>query len=111
MQGLGDFPPAPALGAERGDGLEIYIAAGTTHGLAAAGVASGLHPGQVGAPGRGSAPAGTPPSTSSSASRSERPRMSRAKCGVSPFIMYHPEVITVNPGFFNSSWRAFWGIQ
>ncbi len=33
------------------------------------------------------------------------------KYGVSPFSVYHPEVITANPGSFNSNWFAFWGIK
>ncbi|NUQ73297.1 MAG: RHS repeat-associated core domain-containing protein, partial [Polyangiaceae bacterium] len=32
------------------------------------------------------------------------------KYGVSPFSVYHPEVIQMYPGFFNSNWAAFWRI-
>jgi hypothetical protein len=32
------------------------------------------------------------------------------KYGVSPFSVYHPEVIQAHPGFFNSNWAAFWRI-
>ncbi len=31
------------------------------------------------------------------------------KYQVSPFSVYHPEVIQANPGIFNSSWFNFWG--
>ena len=33
------------------------------------------------------------------------------KYGVSPFSLYHPEVIQQFPGQFNSGWRAFWGLK
>lgn len=33
------------------------------------------------------------------------------KYDVSPFSVYHPEVIQSNPGLFNPNWRAFWGIE
>jgi hypothetical protein len=33
------------------------------------------------------------------------------KYGVSPFSLYHPEVIQRFPAEFNNAWRAFWGIQ
>lgn len=33
------------------------------------------------------------------------------KYGVSPFSLYHPEVIQQFPGEFNNAWRAYWGIQ
>ena len=33
-----------------------------------------------------------------------------AKYSVSPFSVYHPEVIAANPGAFNSNWFKFWGI-
>ena len=49
VQGLGDLPPAPAGGAERGHDLEVPIRARAAHGLPAAGAARGLHPGQAGA--------------------------------------------------------------
>src|SRR5262249_37524387 len=32
------------------------------------------------------------------------------KYGVSEFSVYHPEVILSLPQFFNSAWRAFWGL-
>jgi filamentous hemagglutinin len=31
--------------------------------------------------------------------------------GVSPFSLYHPEVIQQFPQYFNNAWRAFWGLQ
>jgi len=31
--------------------------------------------------------------------------------GVSPFSLYHPEVIQQFPAEFNNAWRAFWGLQ
>lgn len=31
--------------------------------------------------------------------------------GVSPFSVYHPDVILANPGVFNSNWFNFWGIR
>jgi hypothetical protein len=31
--------------------------------------------------------------------------------GVSPFSVYHPEVIQQFPSAFNNNWRAFWGIR
>jgi hypothetical protein len=34
-----------------------------------------------------------------------------SKYGVSPFSVYHPEVIEGLPDSFNSAWRAFWGIK
>ncbi|WP_437482746.1 RHS repeat-associated core domain-containing protein [Sorangium sp. So ce1014] len=34
-----------------------------------------------------------------------------AKYGVSPFSVYHPDVILANPGSFNSNWFKFWGLQ
>jgi filamentous hemagglutinin len=33
------------------------------------------------------------------------------KYGVSPFGLYHPEVISKFPEAFNNAWRAFWGIK
>jgi RHS repeat-associated protein len=33
------------------------------------------------------------------------------KYGVSPYSVYHPEVIQSNPGLFNSNWRVFWGLE
>jgi hypothetical protein len=33
------------------------------------------------------------------------------KYGVSPFSVYHPNVIIANPGAFNSNWFNFWGIK
>lgn len=30
--------------------------------------------------------------------------------GVSPFRVYHPEVIQENPSFFNDNWLRFWGL-
>lgn len=33
------------------------------------------------------------------------------KYGVSPFALYHPEVIKNLPGEFNNAWRTFWGIK
>lgn len=30
---------------------------------------------------------------------------------VSPFSVYHPEVIQANPGYFNSNWNTFWEIK
>jgi hypothetical protein len=32
------------------------------------------------------------------------------KYGVSPFSVYHPEVIQAFPGLFNSNWLSFWGL-
>jgi hypothetical protein len=32
------------------------------------------------------------------------------KYGVSPFSLYHPEVIQQFPAEFNNAWRAFWGL-
>jgi hypothetical protein len=34
-----------------------------------------------------------------------------AKYRVSPFSVYHPEVITSMPEYFNSRWYMFWGIK
>ena len=34
-----------------------------------------------------------------------------SKYGVSPFSLYHPDVIRSMPDFFNGAWRAHWGIQ
>jgi len=31
--------------------------------------------------------------------------------GVSPFSLYHPEVIEQCPECFNANWRAYWGID
>lgn len=33
------------------------------------------------------------------------------KYGVSPYSLYNPDVIRFYPEFFNSNWRAFWGIE
>jgi hypothetical protein len=33
------------------------------------------------------------------------------QAGVSPFSLYHPEVIQQFPAYFNDDWRAFWGIR
>ncbi|WP_082435806.1 RHS repeat-associated core domain-containing protein [Desnuesiella massiliensis] len=33
------------------------------------------------------------------------------KYGVSPFSVYHPDVIRLMPEVFNSAWRNFWGIK
>jgi hypothetical protein len=33
------------------------------------------------------------------------------QAGVSPFSLYHPEVIQQFPSYFNNDWRAFWGIR
>lgn len=33
------------------------------------------------------------------------------KYGVSPFSVYHPEVVTLLPGSFNQNWTNFWGIK
>lgn len=33
-----------------------------------------------------------------------------AEAGVSPFSLYHPEVIQMFPEYFNNAWRAFWGL-
>lgn len=33
------------------------------------------------------------------------------KYGVSPYSVYHPDVIVANPGWFNSNWFDFWGIK
>lgn len=30
---------------------------------------------------------------------------------VSPFSVYHPEVIVANPAVFNANWLGFWGIR
>lgn len=35
---------------------------------------------------------------------------SLAKYGVSPFRVYHPDVIASNPSYFSSTWRSFWGL-
>lgn len=32
------------------------------------------------------------------------------KYGVSPFSVYHPEVIQSLPGLFNANWSSFWGL-
>jgi RHS repeat-associated protein len=32
------------------------------------------------------------------------------QAGVSPFSLYHPEVIEQLPDYFNNNWRAFWGL-
>ena len=34
-----------------------------------------------------------------------------AKYGVSPFSVYHPNVILAPPGSFNANWFRFWGIE
>jgi hypothetical protein len=34
-----------------------------------------------------------------------------AKYDVSPFSLYHPEVIQQFPEMFNNAWRAFWGLE
>jgi hypothetical protein len=31
--------------------------------------------------------------------------------GMSPFSVYHPDVIQQFPEFFNQSWRDFWGLK
>ena len=31
--------------------------------------------------------------------------------GVSPFSVYHPDVIQQFPEYFNQAWRNFWGIK
>lgn len=33
------------------------------------------------------------------------------KYGISPFSVYHPDVIMANPGAFNSNWLSFWGLK
>lgn len=33
------------------------------------------------------------------------------KYGVSPFSVYHPEVISALPESFGPNWKAFWGIR
>ena len=33
------------------------------------------------------------------------------QAGVSPFSLYHPEVIQQLPEYFNNAWRAFWGLK
>jgi hypothetical protein len=33
------------------------------------------------------------------------------QAAVSPFSLYHPEVIKQFPLLFNNAWRGFWGIQ
>jgi hypothetical protein len=33
------------------------------------------------------------------------------KYGVSPFSVYHPDVVQANPGWLNQNWRNFWGLQ
>ncbi|ATQ71016.1 MULTISPECIES: hypothetical protein [Methylosinus] len=33
------------------------------------------------------------------------------KYGVSPFSVYHPDVIRSMPEHFNSNWYKFWGIK
>lgn len=33
------------------------------------------------------------------------------KYNVSPFSVYHPDVIKSMPGEFNSSWFKFWGLD
>jgi hypothetical protein len=33
------------------------------------------------------------------------------KYGVSPYSVYHPDVIQANPGWLNQNWRNFWGIH
>lgn len=30
------------------------------------------------------------------------------KYGVSPYSIYHPEVVQANPSLFNDAWRSFW---
>ena len=35
---------------------------------------------------------------------------SLAKYNVSPFSVYHPDVIEALPELFNSNWSAFWGL-
>ena len=35
---------------------------------------------------------------------------SLGKYGVSPFSVYHPEVVQALPGSFNTNWGAFWGL-
>ena len=32
------------------------------------------------------------------------------QAGVSPFSLYHPDVIEQLPNYFNNNWRAFWGL-
>jgi filamentous hemagglutinin len=32
------------------------------------------------------------------------------KYGVSPFSLYHPEVIQANPLMFNNAWRNYWNL-
>ncbi len=34
-----------------------------------------------------------------------------SKYGVSPFSVYHPDVISAYPGYFNSNWRNAWGLR
>ncbi len=48
MQYLGDLPPAPAGAAQLLDGIEVHGPPGSADGLARAGAARGLHPGQPG---------------------------------------------------------------
>jgi hypothetical protein len=31
--------------------------------------------------------------------------------GVPPYSVYHPDVITANPGLFNQNWKNFWGLK
>jgi hypothetical protein len=33
------------------------------------------------------------------------------KYGVSPFSVYHPDVIAANPDAFNRNWFVFWGLK
>jgi hypothetical protein len=33
------------------------------------------------------------------------------KYNVSPYSVYHPDVVRALPNEFNSNWRAFWGIK
>jgi hypothetical protein len=33
------------------------------------------------------------------------------KYGVSPYSVYHPDVISALPEFFNPSWFDFWGLK
>ena len=34
-----------------------------------------------------------------------------SKYGVSPFSVYHPDVIRQLPTYFNSNWKKFWGLE
>jgi filamentous hemagglutinin len=33
------------------------------------------------------------------------------QAGVSQFSLYHPDVIQQFPDYFNSNWRAYWGLR